>query len=139
MTADEIMTPDVVTVEETATLGQAIEVMSTRGVRHLPVLRGSDVVGMLSDRDVRRFGASLVSDLGEVEVTKARFDQSVATVMSAGVITVQPETDVGELVDLLLDEQIGAVPVVDEETAELVGIVSLVDVLQAVRPLLAEA
>lgn len=139
MTADEIMTDDVVTIDEGATLGQAIEVMSARGIRHLPVLRGSDLVGMLSDRDLRRFGASLVSDLDTIERTKARFDEAVSTVMSANVITVQPETDVGELVDLLLDEEIGAVPVVDEETSELVGIVSLVDVLHAVRPLLAEA
>jgi acetoin utilization protein AcuB len=139
MNADEIMTDEVVTIDDDATVGEAIEVMSTRGVRHLPVLRGGEVVGMLSDRDVRRFGASLVADLDTIERGKARVDEVVTKVMSANVVTVQPATDVAELVDLLLEERVGAVPVVDEETSELVGIVSTLDVLRAVRPLLAEA
>ena len=54
-------------------------------------------------------------------------------------ITADPSADVTELVDILLEEKIHAVPVVDEETNELLGIVSTADVLRAVRDVLEAA
>lgn len=138
MTADEIMTDDVTTIEETSTLAQAVEIMEERGIRHLPVVRGSELVGMLSDRDLRGYGVSLVSDVETLERLQARLGAPVTNAMSSDVIRVRPSTDVGEVVDLLLEEQIHAVPVVDDDTDTLVGIVSTVDILRAVRDRLAD-
>lgn len=135
MRADEIMTDDVRTIEETATLGQAYEIMENLGIRHLPVVRGRELVGMLSDRDLRTYGLTMVSDLDDLERAKARLANVVATVMSANVISVTPDTDVAEIVDLVLEEQIHAVPVVDEETNDLRGIVTTADLLGAAREL----
>lgn len=137
MRADEIMTEDVRTIEETATVGQAFEIMESEGIRHLPVVRGRELVGMLSDRDLRGYGLSMVTDLEGVERAKARLGSKVATMMSANLITVTPDTDVAEIVDLMLEERIHAVPVIEEESNELVGIVTTVDMLGAVRDQLA--
>lgn len=137
MRADEIMTEDVRTIEETATIGQAFEIMENEGIRHLPVVRGRELVGMLSDRDLRSYGLSMVTDLEGVERAKARLGSKVATMMSANLITVTPDTDVAEIVDLMLEERIHAVPVIEEESNELVGIVTTVDMLGAVRDQLA--
>lgn len=137
MRADEIMTEDVRTIEETATVGQAFEIMENEGIRHLPVVRGRELVGMLSDRDLRSYGLSMVTDLEGVERAKARLGSKVATMMSANLITVTPDTDVAEIVDLMLEERIHAVPVIEEESNELVGIVTTVDMLGAVRDQLA--
>ncbi len=137
MRADEIMTEDVRTIEETATVGQAFEIMENEGIRHLPVVRGRELVGMLSDRDLRGYGLSMVTDLEGVERAKARLGSKVATMMSANLITVTPDTDVAEIVDLMLEERIHAVPVIEEESNELVGIVTTVDMLGAVRDQLA--
>lgn len=139
MRADEIMTDEVTTIDETATLAEALELMEARDIRHLPVVRGQEVVGILSDRDVRSHGVSLVSDFESLEALQARLRVSVSAVMSANVITVEPSTDVVELVDILLEEKINAVPVVDEETNELLGIVSTADVLRAMRDVLEAA
>ncbi|MCZ7680651.1 MAG: CBS domain-containing protein [Sandaracinaceae bacterium] len=131
------MTEDVRTIEETATIGQAFEIMENEGIRHLPVVRGRELVGMLSDRDLRSYGLSMVTDLEGVERAKARLGSKVATMMSANLITVTPDTDVAEIVDLMLEERIHAVPVIEEESNELVGIVTTVDMLGAVRDQLA--
>ena len=138
MTADEIMTEDVTTIDETATLAQAVEVMEERGIRHLPVVRGRELVGMLSDRDLRGYGVSMVSDVETLERLQARLGEPVSKAMSADVIRVGPATDVPEVVDLLLEEHIHAVPVVDDDTDILIGIVSADDVLRAMRSSLAE-
>jgi acetoin utilization protein AcuB len=54
-------------------------------------------------------------------------------------MTVRPDTPVAELLDLLLEEKIGAVPVLAPDTGNLMGIVSYIDVLRAVRPFLHSA
>jgi CBS domain-containing protein len=138
MTADEIMTSDVTTVDERATLGQALEIMQEKSIRHLPVVRGRELVGILSDRDLRSFGVTMVADVDLLDQLKARLESSVAAAMSANLITVDPSSDVVEIIDLMVGERINAVPVVDEESNELVGIVSSVDVLGAVRDRLEE-
>jgi len=138
MTADEIMTDDVTTIDETATLAQAVEVMEERGIRHLPVVRGRELVGMLSDRDLRGYGVSMVNDVETLERLQARLGEPVSNAMSADVIRVGPATDIPEVVDLLLEEHIHAVPVVDDDTDILIGIVSADDVLRAMRAKLAD-
>jgi len=59
---------------------------------------------------------------------------SVSAVMRTDVITVRPDTPVAALIDILLKEKIGAVPVLAPDTGELLGIVSYIDVLRAMRP-----
>jgi CBS domain-containing protein len=138
MTADEIMTEHVTTIDETATLAQAVEVMEERGIRHLPVVRGRELVGMLSDRDLRGYGVSMVNDVETLERLQARLGEPVSNAMSADVIRVGPATDIPDVVDLLLEEHIHAVPVVDDDTDILIGIVSADDVLRAMRAKLAD-
>lgn len=133
MRADEIMTDEVTTIDETATVGQAYEIMESEGIRHLPVMRGRELVGMLSDRDLRSYGLSMVADLEEVERTKARLGAAVARVMSSDVIAVAPDADVVDVIDLMMQERIHAVPVVDDGTSDLMGIVTTFDVLGAAR------
>ena len=131
ITAEEIMTEDVTTVHESTSLGAALEIMQELNIRHLPVVRGRHLVGMLSDRDLRALGIRLVVDIESLERLEARMTATVASVMSASLLTVNRVTEVSEIVDLFLTEHVGAVPVV--HAGELVGIVSYVDVLRAMQ------
>ncbi len=133
LTAEELMTEDVVTIEETATLGEAAELLAEQHIRHLPVVRGRTLVGMLSDRDLRSLGIATVASFEDFEALRGRLAEPVGTVMRADVLTVGRTTDVVEVIDLLVEEKVGAVPVVDETEGALVGIVSYVDVLRAAR------
>lgn len=134
MIAADVMTREVISVDVTSLLADAVAVMSEHRIRHLPVLGdGKSLVGMISDHDLRQFSLSLVKDVESYERLRARLRKPVAEVMSADVLTVTPETDLVEVVDLMVEEKVGALPVVDPDSDALVGMVSYVDVLQAAR------
>jgi CBS domain-containing protein len=65
---------------------------------------------------------------------RARMAVSVSAIIPSDVMTVRPDTPVAELLDILLREKIGAVPVLALDTGDLIGMVSYIDVLRAVRP-----
>jgi acetoin utilization protein AcuB len=116
ITARELMTESPTVVDATATLKNAIDKLQALDVRHLPVVDPEgQLVGMLSDRDLRSSMFPL--------------DAAVSSVMSTDVIAVDVEADVAEIIDLMLDNKIGAVPVIDSDDV-LVGIISYVDILR---------
>ncbi|RME60971.1 MAG: CBS domain-containing protein, partial [Candidatus Dadabacteria bacterium] len=65
----------------------------------------------------------------------AKLSEPVSKIMHTDVITISPDTTLDEMIDLFIDEKIGAVPVVDPESNHLEGIVSYIDILKAVREL----
>lgn len=140
MRADEIMTADVVTIRATQTVADAIEVLAQLGVRHLPVLGDAgQLVGMLSDRDVRSLGLGAAIDAETLARVQERMRAPVSRAMTSDVAKVGPATEVPELIDTMLEAGVGAIPVVDEDDDVLLGIVSYVDVLRALRDVAAEA
>ena len=132
MVVDEIMSPKPVAVEADQTVREALRRLITEDIRHLPVVDDGALVGMLSDRDVRGFANEVLSgnELSE------QLSRPVSEVMSSDVVSVDPETEVGEAIDLMIEHKIGALPVVAD--GQLVGILSYVDVLRAARPALEE-
>lgn len=139
MIVEDIMTGNPMTVTETTTIAEAMNTMAEQGIRHLPVVRGEDVVGILSDRDFSSLGVALVNDVESYEQLRARLGQAVSALMSGGVVTADQDSDVTDVVDLMLDEKLAALPVVESGTQRLVGIVSYVDVLKAARELFENA
>jgi acetoin utilization protein AcuB len=133
MVVEEIMTKDPTTVDAAAAIKDVISVLFELDVRHLPVVDGKTLVGIVSDRDVRAFLAPTTVELENPEEIAQRLRLPIGSVMSSDVLSVDPEMDVAELVDLMLDHKVGAIPVVDPESDELVGIVSYVDVLRAAQ------
>ena len=118
ITARELMTEAPTVVDATATLRNALEKLQALDVRHLPVVdTDGQLVGMLSDRDLR------------AQIGVLPLDASVSNIMSTDVIAVDIEADVAEIIDLMLDNKIGAVPVLDADDV-LVGIISYVDILR---------
>ena len=139
MIVQEVMSENPQSIREDASVAEAIEVLAMADFRHLPVVRGRELVGMLSDRDVRSLMAPRLIDLDGLEALRARYDEDVSELMSADVVRVYPDTDLGEVIDKMLDEKIGAMPVVDPDTGDLLGIVSYVDVLRGLRDEAVEA
>lgn len=131
MTVDEIMTENPVVVSEMTTLGEALDILSELEIRHLPVVREGEVVGMLSDRDLRTLGLSLINDVESVDGLRTRLNARVTSLMTGDVITIGRDASIRELVDLMISEKVGAIPVVETDTNNLVGIVSYIDILQA--------
>jgi acetoin utilization protein AcuB len=136
VTAGDLMTPDPVTVPPEASIAEVWDLMRERDIRHVPVVQGGVLVGMLSDRDLGRLDIARALTSEGAEALRRELATAVVNVMSSDVIAVEPDTDLGEVVELLLEHRIGALPVVEPETREVVGIVSYIDVLRGLHAML---
>jgi acetoin utilization protein AcuB len=138
MIARDLMTPNPVTVTPQSSIAEAWDVIRDLAVRHVPVVQNGVLVGMLSDRDLPQVDIGRVLRIGGGDVLREEMEIPIADVMSKDVISVEPETEVGEVINLLLENKIGALPVVEPGTREVLGIISYVDVLRALQDLLEE-
>jgi acetoin utilization protein AcuB len=132
MEVNEIMHTDVAALTPQASLRDVSDLMRDRDIRHIPIVEGGRIVGIVSDRDMRLYVADLFESQGETSIEAARKTLTIRDVMQSKPVQVDPSADVSEVVDLLLEFRIGAVLVSDTQGA-LRGIVSYEDVLRAYR------
>lgn len=123
------MTAQPVTVERGASLRLAAELMELEEVRHLPVMEGQRLVGILSDRDVRLAWTSKATTLQPHELSGVLEQITVGEIMTQPPISVSPAMRIEAAANVLIQERIGALPVVEENA--LVGILSYQDILEA--------
>ena len=106
------------------------------GFRHLPVVNEGRLVGVLSERDVRRHGASILHSTPE-EYNRTFEQTLVGTVMTKEVVTIGPDAALGEATSLLHSQRLGCLPVMDGE--QLVGIITRADLLRFANDVLSGA
>ena len=128
MQVQAIMQQDVVTAAPTLSLGQAQRLMHDKGIRHLPVVSGTHLVGLVTDRDIRDAIPSPATTLTKGEINYQMDTTPIRTCMTSKVVTVEPDEDTVQVARALLDRKFGCMPVVAR--GELVGIVTESDVLQ---------
>jgi acetoin utilization protein AcuB len=128
MLVQDVMQTKLHTVTPATTLPEALRLTTQRGVRHLPVLDGDRLVGILSDRDLKRAMASSATSLGAHELNYLLDRLRVEEIMTRTIITIGRMSAVEEAASLMVQEKIGALPVTDE--GRLVGIVTETDVLR---------
>lgn len=131
--AADIMTEDPMTADLDSKVEDAIRILQTLEIRHLPVLNArGELVGMVSDRDLRDVTRAylLADDVEEASSEQSALEEPITKVMSTDVLTIGPATPIEEVIDLMLSTKVGALPVVDQKTRDLVGIVSYIDVLR---------
>ena len=138
MTARDLMTPDPITVAPDASISDVWDLMSEHDIRHVPVVQDGALVGMLSSRDLPLSDIlRLLSVEGAVALNR-EMAKPVSKIMSRDVISVVPDARASDLVRLLLEHKVGAIPVVGASTGKLLGIVSYIDVLRALQDRLDE-
>ena len=123
------MQREVVTLREDDQLTLADDVMRLGLVRHMPVLAGEKLVGVVSNRDL--LAASLSSALRFEPAERRVFLHSVEVreVMSKDVVSVGPDLQIAKAARILIERRIGCLPVVKE--GQLVGLVTETDLLRA--------
>ncbi len=127
--ARELMTRSTVTVGPGTRLRDVQQILERYLIRHLPVVEDDRIVGIVSDRDVTQ----ALGTQQEHDVVHDRLDWPVSRVMNFEAIVVHEETPVTDVIDLLCDRRIGALPVVSADDETVVGIISSVDILRAAR------
>jgi len=123
------MTANPFTVTPEHTVPQAMAVMREKGVRHLPVVSGGRVVGVLSKGDIAAASPSPATSLSAAEVTYLLGKLKVAKVMSRNPITIASGALLEEAAIAMRDNKIQMLPVVDGE--ELVGVITESSILDA--------
>ncbi len=127
MLVEDVMQRDVLTVTPGTTLPEALGLSQKRGIRHLPVMDGKTLVGIVSDRDLKRAMASSATSLERHELTYLLEKLTLDQIMTRAVVTVEPTLPVEEAARLMMTEKISALPVTEQ--GRLVGIVTETDVL----------
>jgi acetoin utilization protein AcuB len=119
------MAKEVVTVGPETTAAEALALCRENGIRHLPVLEEGQLVGIISDRDLRQATPAL----GDPDRAEALGGIRVVDEMAKEVVTVRPEDPIEEAAMEMYERKIGCLPVVDDYG--LVGIVTSSDVMRA--------
>ena len=123
----DLMTSDPLTVTPMETVDKANELMSENNIRQIPVTRDGELIGIVTDRDIRAFlNAALMNN---PESRESTLKTHVRDIMTTEPLFVGPDDDLREAVEMLIEQKFGAIPVV-EEAEGLVGILSYVDVLR---------
>jgi CBS domain-containing membrane protein len=131
----DLMTSEPMTATESTSLLAVWERMNLARIRHMPVVRGPRLVGLVSSRDVLAAAPSRLVDDDEQLAREMLSRVPVAEVMKRELITVLPDTELETVCDELLERKIDCLPVVDAD-GNLLGIVTASDFLKLARTLL---
>lgn len=124
----QIMTKELVVLNPTQSLYDAEKLFNKHSIRHIPVVEGDRVVGVISRSDLLRIS---YADLNENEETvdSVVYDMySLPQVMTRVPVTVESDTTVKEVAEILAKQSFHSIPVVDQ--GKLVGIVTTTDLIK---------
>ncbi len=129
MYVSDWMTKKVFTVGPDDYLSDAITIMKEKGVKHLPVIKNDKIKGILSDRDIKEYSPSKATTLDIYELHYILANTQIKDLMKTKVATTAPDAPVEEAAMIMLDKNIGCLPVI--EGGRLVGIISDKDIFHA--------
>ena len=136
MLVQDAMTSTVVTASPEQTLRDAIELLRRQRIRHLPVTDNQQLVGIVTDRDVKRATPSVLTGVGKEAYDAALVAIKIGQFMTRDPITISRRSPLKRAVEIFINTRVGALPVV--ENGQLVGILSDVDILRVAYNLLPE-
>ena len=123
-----IMTKDVITLNHTDDLTTAEGLFKSKKIRHIPVVSGSAIIGILSYTDLLRISFADSTGMDEDSVDTVVYKMfTIEQVMAKNPVSVSSSTTIKEVAEILAKKEFHALPVVDNN--ELVGIVTTTDLI----------
>ena len=124
------MSTKLITVSPEDKLDRVFFLYNFENIRHLPVVEKSKLVGILSDRDLKKILGPKKNIVEKPDGTTVQLStRKVKNIMRRGVITIEPEQRAADAAAIMAKRKIGALPVVHKE--KLVGIITATDILKA--------
>ena len=122
------MTSHVITLNKSDDLETAERLFKSWKIRHIPVVNGKQIIGMISYTDLLRISFADAVDENEYEVDTTVYNMfTIEQVMAKNLISVPSTATIKEVAELLAKKEFHALPVVDNN--ELVGIVTTTDLI----------
>ena len=138
MKIESWMQKDVQTLTEESSLRDAINLSRKERIRHIPIVGdGQDLIGIVSDRDIKRFTPSILTEKNAGEHDRILQETPLSRIMTRDPLTVAPSTEIEDAVGILCRKKVGALPVV--VNGKLVGIISETDMLRVLHQILTRA
>lgn len=123
-----IMTKNVITLNSTDNLETAERLFKRNKIRHIPVVSGKEVIGMLSLTDLLRISFADAVDEEDESVETIVYNMfSIEQVMAKNLVSVMSTTTIKEVAEILSKKEFHAIPVIDN--GELKGIVTTTDLI----------
>ncbi len=122
------MNTNLVTITKEERMTAAKKILKEKNIRHLPVVEGKKLIGLVTNMDIRKAEASPATSLEIRELHYLLDKISVGEIMTRNVITISPDISVEEAATLLHDNKIGCLPVVED--GALVGMLTEDDVME---------
>lgn len=117
-----------VTLHKTDSLEHAEELFKNHSIRHIPVVDGNNIIGILSYTDLLRISFADAIDEDEQDVDTIVYNMfTIEQVMAKKLVTVTTDTTVKEVAQILASKEFHALPVLQNNT--LVGIVTTTDLI----------
>ena len=124
------MTPDVITASPGTTLADALKLTRGNRIRHLPVTENGQLVGLVTDRDLRLAMPPVwASDTDHAHLRDALTSRTVGEFMVREIISTSPDAPIEDAARVLYEHKIGCLPVM--ENGAMVGIITETDLLRA--------
>ena len=127
MTVKEVMVKEIATLDVNDELSLANDIMRLGRIRHLPVVHGGRLAGIISERDL--FRSSLAQALGYGGQASRDLMKTlhIKDIMVKAVTTISPDAKLCEAVRLMMNKKIGCLPVVEGD--HLVGLITETDIM----------
>ena len=123
-----IMTKDVITLNHTDNLETAEALFKKNNIRHIPVVSGNKIIGMLSYTDLLRISFADAVDDNEQNVDTVVYNMfTIEQVMAKNLVSVTVNTTIKEVAEILAKREFHALPVIEND--KLVGIVTTTDLI----------
>ncbi len=136
MLVRDIMTTDFITLREDEALLDATLIFARASFRHIPILNGTRLVGIVTERDLKHYTPSILSGIPPEEYNRLMETTPLSKIMTRDPLTIEPSKTVYEAAQMLFDRRIGCLPVVED--GELRGIITTTDMLNLLLQLLRE-
>jgi len=128
-TVRDVMTTDLVTLNDTASVAQARQIMGEENIRHLPIVsEAEEFVGLLTQRDVLAATVSVLADVDQNSVDEMEEAIPVRELMTTAMATTQEDTNLRDAALYMLELRMGCLPVLSD--GRLVGILTETDFIK---------
>jgi CBS domain-containing protein len=123
-----IMTTNVVSLNTTDSLEKAEKLFKDHNIRHIPVVQGKQIIGILSYTDLLRISFADAAGEDEQDIDTTVYNMfTIEQVMAKKLVTVTSDTTIKEVAEILAKKEFHALPVVDNDM--LIGIVTTTDLI----------
>ena len=129
MHVSDWMTKKVITIGPDDFVSDAVSLIKENEIKHIPVVKGGKLKGILSDRDIKEYVPSKATSLDVYELHYLLQSTKVKTIMHKNVLTTTPGTPVEDAALMLLEESISCMPVMDGK--RLAGIITVRDIFRS--------